>query len=60
MATSTYPKSGLLAGPPLRALNAQITDAHTTLGGLRSGWLIGPIAYRLHAFDTLLSSAGGM
>ncbi len=46
------------AGPPLRALSAQITDAHATLGGLRSGWLVAPIASRLSTFDKQLTNAG--
>lgn len=46
------------AGPPLRALSAQISGAHVTLGRLRSGWLVAPIASRLQAFDKQLTSAG--
>lgn len=46
------------AGPPLRALSAQITHAQNTLGGLRSGWLVAPVASRLHAFEAQLTSAG--
>ncbi|MGI8751496.1 MAG: DUF4012 domain-containing protein [Acidimicrobiales bacterium] len=46
------------AGGPLRALSAQITDARATLGGLRSGWLVAPIASRLSTFDTQLTNAG--
>lgn len=46
------------AGPPLRALNSQISGARSTLAGLHSGWLVAPIASRLDAFDEELTKAG--
>lgn len=46
------------AGPPLRALSDRISGASSTLHGLRSGWLVAPIATRLQAFDHQLAKAG--